>query len=636
LEAHGLLRRVREEVDPQLEMAAVHRRVFEAGGPALLFEKVKGSPFQAVSNLFGSEERCDFLFRGSERGVQALVSTQKDPLELLRHPGSWLAAMRAGLSALPKRVSPGRGWRQITLDQLPAPRCWPRDGGRFLTLPQVFTEKPGQPGWRHSNLGMYRVQLDGNEYGPQQIGMHYQLHRGIGNHHQLAQRRGEGLKVSVFLGGPPAHTLAAVMPLPEDLPEVAFAGAMAGRRFRWSRIGASAGTGRGGSDAGFVRSEDADFVICGTLYPGETAPEGPFGDHLGYYSLVHPMPLLRVESVWARPDALFPFTVVGRPPAEDSWFGHTIHKLTAAAIPAKLPGVSAVNAVDEAGVHPLLLAVGSERYVPYESRRTRELLTQANAILGFGQLSLAKYLLLIDGANGPVPDPHDLRGFFTHLLERADWRHDLHFQTHTTTDTLDYTGSGLNEGSKAIWTASGEKRRTLATQVPSGLSLPDGFGGPRIAMPGVLLVVGPRNSGNSDQSTSGHPTSGIRPADLPTTPSPAQSSEAAHQMEQLAEVLAHQSESCAGLPLVVVCDDADFAAASAANFVWVTFTRSDPARDTYGVRAATVDKHWSCSGSLLIDARIKLHHAPPLLTDPAVEERAARFFAPGASLSGVG
>src|SRR5207302_1067263 len=290
-------------------------------------------------------------------------------------------------------------------------------------------------GWRHSNLGMYRVQLAGNDYQlNKQVGLHYQIHRGIGVHHAAALRRGVPFRASIAVGGPPAMTLAAVMPLPESLPELAFAGALGGRRIRLIR-----------EAGGRTLFADADFCISGTVDPERQLPEGPFGDHLGYYSLAHPFPVLNVEQVYHRAGAIWPFTVVGRPPQEDTSFGALIHELTGPIIPTVVHGVHAVHAVDAAGVHPLLLAVGSERYVPYaNARRPQELLTCANAILGQGQLSLAKYLFIVAREDDPGLDVYDIAAFFRHLLERADWRADLHFQTATTIDTLDYTGSGFN------------------------------------------------------------------------------------------------------------------------------------------------------------------------------------------------
>jgi 4-hydroxy-3-polyprenylbenzoate decarboxylase len=318
-------------------------------------------------------------------------------------------------------------------------KSWPDDGGAFITLPQVYTEDVGRPGLMSSNLGMYRVQLSGKEYQTnQQIGLHYQIHRSIGVHHAKAIAQGEPFRVNIFVGGSPAMTLAAVMPLPEGMSELTFAGALQNRRVKMVRQ-----SGRPSIYA------EADFCISGTVDPEKLLPEGPFGDHLGYYSLAHDFPVLNVEKVYHRRDAIWPFTVVGRPPQEDTGFGEIIHEITGPIIPTVLPGVKAIHAVDAAGVHPLLLAIGSERYTPYEAeRRPQEILTQANAILGQGQLSLAKYLLIVAHEDQPNLDIENIESFFRHLLERVDWQRDLHFQTRTTMDTLDYSGTGVNQGNR--------------------------------------------------------------------------------------------------------------------------------------------------------------------------------------------
>ena len=314
------------------------------------------------------------------------------------------------LNLLPKRVRRGPILaHKTTIDRLPKLQSWPGDGGPFITLPQVYSEDPDRPGFARSNLGMYRVQLSGNDYeANREVGLHYQIHRGLGVHHAAAIRRGEPLRVSVFVGGPPAMTLAAVMPLPEGLPELSFAGALGGRRVRMVAD----------PEGGLPMPAEADFVIVGSIDPDVRKVEGPFGDHLGYYSLAHDFPVLRVERVYHREGAIWPFTSVGRPPQEDTSFGELIHELTGPLVPTVLPGVHAVHAVDAAGVHPLLLAIGSERYVPYAERRSPlELLTTANAILGQGQMSLAKYLLIVAHEDAPDLDIHDIPAFLRHLLE---------------------------------------------------------------------------------------------------------------------------------------------------------------------------------------------------------------------------
>ena len=377
LEKNGHLVRIKEEVDPYLEMAAIHLRVYEAGGPALLFENVKGSRFRAASNIFGTIERSKFIFRDSFQLVQQLIKLKEDPIKALKHP---FGNMKVGLAAakafpLKNPLSKPALYEEIQISDLPLIHHWKMDGGAFVTLPQVYTEDADQPGIMKSNLGMYRIQLTGNDYElNKEIGLHYQLHRGIGVHQTKANAKGISLKVSCFVGGPPAHTVAAVMPLPEGISEMTFAGVLGARRFRYVYRD------------GFAISTDADFVITGEVYPGENKPEGPFGDHLGYYSLTHDFPVMRVHKVYAKKNAIWPFTVVGRPPQEDTSFGELIHELTGAAIPQEIPGLREVHAVDAAGVHPLLLALGSERYTPYTpAKQPAEILTIANHILGTGQ-----------------------------------------------------------------------------------------------------------------------------------------------------------------------------------------------------------------------------------------------------------
>ena len=600
LEKHGHLIRIREEVDPNLEMAAIHLRVFEAKGPAILFERVKGCAFPAVSNLFGTVERSRFMFRDTIEQVKTMVKLKGDPMQALRSPFRYSGIALNALSGFPKRSR----WsnpitaNETTIDKLPQVKCWPMDGGAFVTLPLVYTEDIDKPGVMRSNLGMYRIQLSGNDYVPnKEIGLHYQLHRGIGVHQSKANAKGKPLKVSIFVGGPPSHTLAAVMPLPEGLSELTFAGVLGNRKFRYTYVD------------GYCLSSDADFVITGEVYPGENKPEGPFGDHLGYYSLVHDFPVMRVNKVYHRTNAVWPFTVVGRPPQEDTAFGALIHDITGAAIPDEIPGLHEVHAVDAAGVHPLLLAIGSERYTPYVSeRKPQEILTIANHILGKGQLSLAKYLFITAKEDQPSLTTHDIKAYFRHLLERVDWTRDLHFYTRTTIDTLDYSGAGLNSGSKVAIAAAGEKKRALKDSVPGDLSLSPDFRSAHAVMAGVLAVAGPayRDQQSGEQ-----------------------------QAEMLAKIVNEKSAMLEGFPLIVLTDDSEFTARTLNNFLWVTFTRSNPSHDIHGAGSFIDHKHWGCTGPLIIDARIKPHHAPPLVKDPEIEKRVDALGTKGKSLHGI-
>jgi 4-hydroxy-3-polyprenylbenzoate decarboxylase len=313
---------------------------------------------------------------------------------------------------------------------------------------------------------------------------------------------------------------------------------------------------------------------------------------------------MRVHKVYAKPDAIWPFTVVGRPPQEDTAFGHLIHDLTGDAIKHEIPGVKEVHAVDAAGVHPLLFAIGSERYIPYQQvKQPTELLTLANRILGTGQLSLAKYLFITAEENRPL-DTHREVDFLSYILERIDLHRDIHFYTNTTIDTLDYSGTGLNSGSKVVFAAYGDKKRDLCTETPVLLNEIKEVENARLVMPGIVAVQGPAftNYSNAEQELAaiGHAIQAKGPL--------------------------------TGCPMIILCDDSHFVSETINNFLWVTFTRSNPSHDIHGVNSYYENKHWACD-NLMIDARVKPHHAPPLVSNPTIEKNIERFFASGASLS---
>lgn len=587
----------------------IQRRAYRSGAPALLFHNVIGTEYPCLANLYGTMDRARYVLRHGLRAVEALVAMKADPEALFRYwqriPSHLWHLSRGLLNAVPIPVSNASApirYRRIQKEQLPRVVGWPQDGGAFVTLPAAYSQEPGThwwTGWRRSNLGMYRCQLDGNEYGSDEVGLHYQIHRGLGVHHKAALEQGRNLPVNVAVGGPPALALSAVMPLPEGLPEIAFAGVLAGRGVRICR-----GT------TSLPLFAEADFVIEGEILGDQTKPEGPFGDHLGYYSLVHPFPLLRVHNVWAREDAIWPFTTVGRPPQEDSVLGELIHELTGPALPTVLPGVKAVNAVDEAGVHPLLLAVASERYEPFRKpKRPQELLTAASAILGQGQLSLAKYLLIVAGEDDPRLHPIDSRAFFRHLLERIDFRRDLHFHTETTIDTLDYSGSGFQTGSKVVMAAVGGPVRELVGRDSLTEDLDFGPFQVSIVSDGILALSGP----DFDSSA-------------PRGEDP---------LLSLLDTLVPEEHPARKFPLWVVTERGEYLAENWGNFLWVTFTRSDPATDIYGLGSYVRNKHWGCTGSLVIDARIKPHHAPVLEEDPELVSKVEALAAPGGPFYGI-
>ena len=606
LEKAGMLKRVYQEVDPSLEMAEIARQAFENNGPALLFEQVKGSPFRAACNIFGSQERLDFLFRKTLSGTQTAVLFKSNPVEFFKHasPAALIRAALAGLHSLPRKTGCLKDFRECKLSDLPQIVSWPNDGGAFITLPQVATRPAEKASVMTTNVGMYRVQISGNDFiSNVECGLHYQIKRDIARHHQKAIEEGRPLKVSIFIGGPPSHTVAAVMPMPENLSELLFAGMLGGRRFRYF------------IHNGYLVSSDADFCILGEIQP-DLKQEGPFGDHIGYYSDRHLFPYLKVEKVLCKKNAIYPFTVVGRPPQEDTLFGNFIHQITKPMVPASIPGLVALHAVDEAGVHPLCLALAHERFLPYEKAEDREpleLLKTANAILGFNQASLTKYLLIAaveDFADSEGKPPQttivrDVEKFFTHILERIDFARDLHFETCTSIDTLDYTGGRINHGSKVTIAAAGPVRRNLRHD-PQDLKELSALGLPGITataspLPGVIVLQGPAYA-ESNRKT---------------------------YIAQIVEALAcwRYRENYPWITLVdstpLIGDDLD--TANLRDFLWLTFTRSDPAKDIFGYNENICEKHWQCEAPIIIDARIKPHHQKALTVPEEIRKRARKI-----------
>jgi len=604
LERNGHLIRIKEEVDPYLEMAAIHLRVHEAKGPAILFEKVKGSKYQAVSNLYGTLERSKFIFRNTIKQVVQLIDLKKDPIKAIKHPIQNFSAGLAALKALPKKTNSIFPFTEIQISDLPLIHHWPMDGGAFVTLPQVYSEDPDQPGIMNANLGMYRIQLNGNEYlTNQEIGLHYQLHRGIGVHQTKANKKDMPLKVSIFVGGPPSHAVAAVMPLPEGMSEMTFAGLLGGRRFRYTYVD------------GYCISLDADFVITGEVFPGENKPEGPFGDHLGYYSLKHEFPVMKVHKVYAKKNAIWAFTVVGRPPQEDTSFGQLIHEMTGSAIQQEIPGLKELHAVDASGVHPLLLAIGSERYTPYTpTQQPAEILTIANHMLGTGQLSLAKFLFITADDQNKI-STHKVKDYFTYVFERLNLERDIHFYTNTTIDTLDYSGEGLNTGSKVVFAAYGKPIRKLSNEPHPKLMQLQNFENCKMVMPGIVALQ-----------------------TCPFTNYPNASDEM-HQLDEQLKGLENEWLKSEGiseeLVLIIICDNANFVAAELNNFLWISFTRCNPSHDIYGINTSIKNKHWGCKGPIVIDARKKPHHAPTVEKNPETENEIQKYFEKGGSLYGV-
>ncbi|MDX6614631.1 MAG: 4-hydroxybenzoate decarboxylase subunit [Blastocatellia bacterium] len=538
---------VEAEVDPYLELAEIHRRVIEQSGPALLFTRVKGSPYPVVTNLFGTAARIERAFGPrplalvKELAHIAELLLPPRPRELWQHRSLARELLRIGTRNTKRGPIAEVMDQPARLNELPVLTTWQEDGGPFITLPLVYTEHP-QTG-KH-NLGIYRLQV----HDPQTTGLHWQIQKGGGFHYYEAETLGQSLPVSVFLGGPPALIIAAIAPLPEDVPELILTSILGGEKLGMTPNPLAGARHR--------LVTEAEFALLGSAPPHERKPEGPFGDHYGYYSLKHDYPVFRVDAVCHRRDAIYPATVVGKPRQEDFFIGDYLQELLSPLFPLVMPTVRSLWTYGETGFHSLCAAVVRERYA-------REALVSAFRILGEGQLSLTKFLMLTD-------TPLDLRDFprlLEHVLARFNPQTDLFILANTSMDTLDYTSGQVNEGSKAILMGLGEAVRELPREfraaVPSGISQVEVF------CPGCLVVQGSTYSDDPGQA-----------ARIAREP------------------------SFSDWPLVVMHDNANVAK-STVDFLWATWTRFEPAADIYAAETTVVRHHLSYHGPIVIDARTK-------------------------------
>lgn len=536
---------VKAEVDPYLELAEIHRRVIADGGPALLFRRVKGSRYPVVTNLFGTARRIDLAFGPKPESIIVdLVQVAESilppkPAELWKHRSLALELLKLGTSNTSRAPVTQVIDRPARLDQLPVLTTWQEDGGPFITLPLVYTENPVTT--KH-NLGVYRMQV----FDSSSTGLHWQIQKGGGFHYREAERLNQDLPVSVFLGGPPALILAAIAPLPEDVPELVLASLLAGQKLKMVK-------------APFAKHRlpaEAEFALVGHARPHERRIEGPFGDHYGYYSLRHEYPVFHVDSIFHRRDAIYPATVVGKPRQEDFFIGDYLQRLLSPLFPLVMPSVRGLWTYGETGFHSLCAAVVQERY-------GREALVSAFRILGEGQLSLTKFLILTD-------TPQDLTNFpmlLEHVLERFKPETDLFILSNLSMDTLDYTSGKVNEGSKAIMLGLGEPIRKLPREFKGGL--PNGIYRAKVFCAGCLVLEGPSFT----------------------------------EEESLATRVA-TDVSLAEWPLIVLHDDAEVAK-SVPDFLWATWTRFEPAADIFAANTSVERHHLVYKAPIVIDARTK-------------------------------
>lgn len=546
LRAEGELTEVSALVDPYLEIAEIHRRVIEEEGKALLFANVKGSNFPVVTNLFGTARRIEMGFgkRPQEFVKRAVEMVDHilppKPRELWSYRDMAWTGLKLGTKNVRKPPVLEVRQQPANLQDIPMLQLWQEDGGHFVTLPLVYTESPVSG--KH-NLGMYRIQ----RYDKETTGIHWQIGKGGGFHYHEAEKLGQSLPINVFLGGPPAMILAAIAPLPEDVPELMLASLLNDGKVRMAE---------NPLDGGLRLLAEAEFVISGKVPPKIRRPEGPFGDHYGYYSLVHDYPVIQAEAVFHRKDAIYPATVVGKPRQEDFFIGDYLQELLSPLFPLVMPAVLDLWSYGETGFHSLAAAVVRERYA-------REALSAGFRILGEGQLSLTKFLMLTD-------KPQDLRNFaslFEHILERVDWSSDFFVFDRTSFDTLDYASGKINHGSKAMLVGVGEPIRELKREfegrLPSGISKAKPFCG------GCLVVEADKY------------------ADEPDMASRIASTDAFDEWQ-----------------IVVLHDSINYADTSE-QFLWATWTRFNPSTDICARSTDVQNNHISYKAPLVIDARMK-------------------------------
>jgi UbiD family decarboxylase len=549
LRRDGDLVEITAAVDPNQEAAEIHRRVIAAGGPALLFSNVSGADFPLVTNLFGTPRRAELAFGERPlRLIKRLVHLAETLLPPT--PGKLWGARDLGweLAHIGMRRQ-RRGpildvvTSDVRLDRLPVLTSWPQDGGPFITLPLVYTTHPARPG---HNLGMYRLHVHDRTT----TGMHWQIGKGGGFHYSVAEASSAPLPVTVFLGGPPALMLSAIAPLPENVPELMLASLLAGERL--PQVAAP-------NRHPHPLIATAEFALMGHVPPRLRRGEGPFGDHYGYYSLRHDYPVLQVQQLARRRDAIYPATVVGKPRQEDFFIGDLLQELLSPLFPLVMPAVEQLWSYGETGYHSLGAAVVKQRY-------KREAMASAFRILGEGQLSLTKFLLLTDRH----VDLKDFRATLEHLLARTQPETDLYVFSNLSMDTLDYTGPVVNEGSKGVWLGLGDPVRELPREFRPAADPPNGVNEVRVFCGGCVVVGAPAYRDDPDAA---------------------------------ARIAAHPA--FAGWPLVVVSDEPERATRSVMNFLWTTFTRFEPAADIHASDRRIVRNHIMYEAPIVIDARMK-------------------------------
>ncbi|AAP05200.1 conserved hypothetical protein TIGR00148 [Chlamydia caviae GPIC] len=538
-------------VDPYLELPEIHRRVIENQGPALLFHNVQGASFPVLTNLFGTQKRVDQIFSKVPKGlipqVIHLLSSPPKLSQLWKHRNLLLRGLSLGLRKARFLKFPHKKMASVDLHQLPMLTSWPEDGGAFLTLPLVYTESPSS---KIPNLGMYRMQ----RFDRDTLGLHFQIQKGGGMHFYEAEQKNENLPVTVFLSGNPFLILSAIAPLPENISELLLCTFLQGSKLHY----------KNDPDTPHPLLYDSEFILIGEGICNERRPEGPFGDHFGYYSLQHDFPAFKCRKIYHRKDAIYPATIVGKPYQEDFYLGNKLQEYLSPLFPMVMPGVRQLKSYGEAGFHALTGAVVKERY-------WKESLATSLRILGEGQLSLTKFLMITDHH----VDLDNFPKLLETILSRIVPERDLIIFSETSNDTLDYTGPKLNKGSKAIFMGIGPAIRDLPHKY-RGKSLPN-ITNMGTFCPGCLVL------------------------------------ETTLQQVNIDALLNHPDLS--SWPLVVLTENLNETLASSKDFLWKTFTRLAPATDLH-VRFSNVAHHRpNYTFPILLNSLMKPHYPKEVEAD---------------------
>ena len=551
------------QVDPYLEIAEIHRRVIARGGPALLFTHVVNSQFPVVTNLFGTKRRMELAFgqrpqqfvKDMVRAVETIMPPNLEKLWSIR------SLIFNGLKVGTKTVKSGPILEAHKdppqLMELPLLTSWHSDGGPFVTLPLVYTEHPDGRG---HNLGMYRIQ----RYDDTTTGIHWQIHKGGGYHYHAAEQKNKALPLTLYIGGPPALMLAAIAPLPENIPELVLASLLLGKKLEMVK----------NPHGGHPLVAQAEFALTGIVPPHVRRPEGPFGDHYGYNSLQHDYPVFQVQHMYHRRNAVYPATVVGRPRQEDFFIGDFLQDLLSPLFPLVMSSVRQLKTFGETGFHCLAAARVMDRY-------PREAFAAGLRILGEGQLSLTKFLILTDGDI----DVDNFAKLWPHVLARVDWGKDLFVFANVSQDTLDYTGPSVNKGSKAMLMGLGKQPLRQLLDRFTG-SLPESLSHPEVFLPGTLVVQGPGYEAEPD--------------------------------------LARKTAEWQGLadwPVVILVDDSQAATLSLQEFLWTFFTRFEPAADIHGSKQSVERYHVGLKPPIVFDCRMKPWYTDVLEVDPETKQK---------------